>query len=181
MSQALTVEALEELERLEKAAAAGPWRAGRSDTTSYTGGGLGPYKNVYGPRNEPELHLGHAIPLEEAQGWGDHCIENAQLIAAARNALPQLLESARRYLELKEALAFCCCFPGFDVLNESAPNEPAYCAVVDGHESSTKTDAGAAVVDLARELGWQGAKPCRCEGRPEALRVPARRSRFRSG
>jgi hypothetical protein len=136
VSQPLTVEALEELEQLEKAAVAGPWRAGRSDTTSYTGGGLGPYKNVYGPRNEPELHLGHAIPLEEAQGWGDHCIENAQLIAAARNALPQLIESARRYLELTSALEFL--EGGFRPIRSLLADD---------------------IISQARECGWQGAKP----------------------
>jgi hypothetical protein len=72
----------------------------------------------------------------EAQGWGDHCIENAQLIAAARNALPQLIESARRYLELTSALEFL--EGGFRPIRSLLADD---------------------IISQARECGWQGAKP----------------------
>jgi hypothetical protein len=63
------------------------------------------FKSVYGPNNEPELHHGQAIPLEEARGMGERCHENAQLIAAMRNALPELLALARSASEAKARLA----------------------------------------------------------------------------
>jgi hypothetical protein len=62
----------------------------------------------------------------------------------------------RSYVELVAALEFVTCFAGFEVLNESCPGEPMFCARIDEHMSQTKDSIGAAVVALAKEMGWLG-------------------------
>lgn len=85
---------LEPLRALHEAATPPPWRAGRSDMVSYSGTGEdGPFKNIYVDDPEPKMHLGRPLPLTVARGETDACVENAELIAALRNALPDLLNS----------------------------------------------------------------------------------------
>jgi len=55
------------------------------DTRSYTGEGDGPFKNVYIANTD-------AGTPEIAKGWGENCRNDAAFIAAARTALPALLD-----------------------------------------------------------------------------------------
>lgn len=93
----LADEKLRRLEELEKAATPGPWRAGRPDMTSYDGNTGYPFKQVYCDDKRAGTHepTGEQLPYTVARGEGDECHENAQLIAALRNAAPRLLEMAR--------------------------------------------------------------------------------------
>lgn len=99
--ESLTPEELDELERLHSEATPGEWRAGRADMTSYHGDGSGPYKAVYVDDPNGEVHhVGGRLPAVVAEAFAglegdERCIENAQLIAAMRNALPALLRDAR--------------------------------------------------------------------------------------
>lgn len=61
--------------------------------------------------------------------------------------------------ELESALQFVICFDGFEVLNESCPGEPMYCAKIDDYMSQTKPSVGEAVVALAIEIGWEMPLP----------------------
>ena len=151
---------LELLERLHAEATDPPWRAGRSDMTSYgVGDGLA-FKNVYGPNFEPELHYGKQVPLEEARGIGERCHQNAQLIAAMRNAIPTLLAKAREHVRLVSALEHLPV--GWTVrarIDEDHQVECHDAAWLDRdseeeHSASGKTKAEA-VMALAGELGWR--------------------------
>lgn len=96
----LTVEQLDELETLAKAATQGGWRAGRGDMQSYDGATGEPFKNVYGPHFEPELHHGNRIPLEVAKATGGNCMADAQFIGAAHpEVVLSLIAAARASLE----------------------------------------------------------------------------------
>lgn len=100
----LTPELLSEIEKLEREASPGPWRAGRSDTVTYGAENVA-YKNVYGRETDRHPRTGMDIPVEVARGQGEQCVEDAQLIAA-RNDLPALIGAAGRLLELESALEF---------------------------------------------------------------------------
>ena len=91
----MTPATLDELAALEAAATPGPWRSGRSDMLSYSGDGVGPFKNVYCDDERAEMHRGERQPYTVGRGEGEECVENAQLIAALRNAAPELIRLAR--------------------------------------------------------------------------------------
>jgi hypothetical protein len=122
---------LEALSKLEAEASPGPWRAGRPDTVSYGVENVA-YKNVYGTETEKHPRTGDDIPLEVARAEGENCIQDALLIAAARNTLPALLEKAKRLDELESALHF---------LQRASP-------------ISTSDYEPAALLLLAKQLGW---------------------------
>jgi hypothetical protein len=80
---------------LEEKATPGPWKAGRADMISYAADGGSAFKNVYADDPNGRWHMGSLLPAVVARGEegleGEaKCIENAQLIAAARNAIPAL-------------------------------------------------------------------------------------------
>lgn len=90
----------ERLRELRAKGTQGTWRAGRSDMVSYDAGSDdGPYKNVYVDDPRGGTHRGEPLPFTVARGEQNNdtangeteCIANAQLIAAAVNALPDLL------------------------------------------------------------------------------------------
>ena len=82
----------ERVRELDQAASAGPWKAGRSDMTSYDMNDGAPFKNVYESRDG-------GGPV--ARGLGDDCHANATFIAYAREALP---EASREVERLREEL-----------------------------------------------------------------------------
>ena len=74
------------------AATPGPWRAGRSDMTSYGGYDGEPFKNVYGPNKYEHPNIpGEMVPESVARGETDLCHENAAFIAHARQDIPTLI------------------------------------------------------------------------------------------
>jgi hypothetical protein len=92
---------LDKLEALMREATAGPWEAGRSDMTSYDVNTGQPFTNVYGPDDDPRAHRHHVtgdmLPPVIARAEGNTCNEDAPLIAAAVNALPELIAIARKW------------------------------------------------------------------------------------
>jgi hypothetical protein len=99
---------IEEAMRLGAEATPGPWKAGRSDMTSYELEG-GPFKNVYAADERGGVHhvTGETLPYVVARGEGDECHANATLIARARTLLPELadaLEAALRKIEWLEGV-----------------------------------------------------------------------------
>lgn len=132
----LTKEKLDELETLAKAATQGGWRAGRSDMQSYDAQTGEPFKNVYGPNFEPELHHGERIPVEVAKAVGGNCMADAQFIGALHPEVAlSLIAAARELSDLKSALEF---------LDRG-----------DGNRGTHGTDMRApALLEMARRLGW---------------------------
>lgn len=90
---------LGELERMEKAATAGPWTWQREDASM-----LG----LLGPRGEAD-HVLSTTRCEACQQSGGPCLDpkhaDAHLIAALRNAAPALLAEAREAARLRERVA----------------------------------------------------------------------------
>jgi hypothetical protein len=82
---------LDELERLEKSATPGPWRECKEDPERGTLG-----TSVVRMYNEPDYVLG----LAHDWGEGATAREDAALIAAARNALPELIKIAKAVAKL---------------------------------------------------------------------------------
>jgi hypothetical protein len=99
MSTRTEILTLDDLEALLAKATPGEWRAGRSDMVSYEMGSGEPFKNVYVDDPRGKMHLGERLPKTVARGESIDCVENAQLIAASRNALPDLLRIARAVSE----------------------------------------------------------------------------------
>lgn len=98
----LTKEQLDELQRLEAEATEGPWRPTRGTTVSYVCGAKGS-----GTGQLAKLYLG---------GCGK---EDAAFIAAARNALPALLDELRSARKARTvALARLCNIRDEERLNE---------------------------------------------------------------
>lgn len=90
MNEPTTPIDLPTLDRLHAEASAGPWRAGRSDMTSYDGNTGEAFKNVYGPEYEKHPRTGADIPLTVARGESKRCHANAAWIATIHNAFPSL-------------------------------------------------------------------------------------------
>lgn len=119
---------LAELERLEADATPGPWRAGyveREHVFCAVGASMAHERvllrlNTHFPRNNTD----------------------SELIAALRNAAPQLIADAKRLRDIVEALEF------LDV----------YCRVDLVGQARHLPCAPANVIALARELGWSPAK-----------------------
>jgi len=99
------VERLREL--LTKATPAGQWKAGRADVAWYNAAGE-QQANVYHSTEADGLHIGQPLPLTIATfGTGRLGLADpqahAELVAAAVNALPDLLDEITR---LREQLAY---------------------------------------------------------------------------
>lgn len=83
---------VEELERLHEAATPGPW-----NHLGY----CGQDGNIHGPRQTPIVRLSAGVTSAET---GHQCYANAALIAALRNALPDIIVMARERDSYKAAL-----------------------------------------------------------------------------
>lgn len=103
---------LSESERLCAGATEGPWRAGRTDMTTYDAmSGDGPYKHVYSE--------GGDIPLK---GYGPDCVPNAQMAAASRTRWPN------------ETAALRCAVEALGSIEEYWNRDPNDIAMVDACE-----------------------------------------------
>ena len=87
---------LDELERLLKAGTPGPWHVGHNEL----GDAQGPM-SVWPDANMVGAIIARCGPQQPWQGWYEQPAHDAALIVAAINALPGLLESARRVEELQ--------------------------------------------------------------------------------
>jgi hypothetical protein len=99
MTAPLTLEEIDALEKLERAATVGPWRF-RGDDDSY-----------------PHRHMAVGIPRV---GMLDNVDADPQFVAAARNALPALLSMAREQASVVKTIV--CSFCG-EVTNRGATHE----------------------------------------------------------
>jgi hypothetical protein len=125
----ITDEELAESERLEQAATPGPWQAGRSDTVSYDSTGDGPYKNVYINGNRRHPVFGDILPDIVARGETEHCVANAEFIAASRTAVPALIAEIRRLRDVNERLLSYTCHAQFCKLDASDETTACTCGL----------------------------------------------------
>lgn len=136
----LTLERLDELAKLEKAATKRSSRRWVSTTAARTDGTA----QVYSPSRGP---LRAIVPIAES------LTEEAFFIAAMRNDLPDLLAAARCLLEIESAMiyldkkAFACC----NGLKPGAAEKECT-----GQEDETGCDdfSTDGLMAWARELGW---------------------------
>ena len=83
-----TVE-LDELERLERAATPAPWTSWVEGRDHWSGENF-----IGGPtRSDPDIYV--RIRVEDG-GWHPASVADQDFIAAARNALPRLIDEVRR-------------------------------------------------------------------------------------
>jgi hypothetical protein len=141
---------LEELERLLKAGTPGPWETWEREARSNCweiGTPEDHVADLFYCREEDHAY----IPWDEARASS-----NAALIVAAINALPGLLESARRVEEMRAALAFYA-----DPANHIGypdPNAKVYIETSaidrDGGNRARALIAGVAIEDRFVQIGW---------------------------
>jgi hypothetical protein len=135
---------IDELDHLASEATPAPWRAGRSDMTSYDADGSGPFKNVYVDGTERHHVTGELLPDVVARGESERCHANAQLIAALVNAWPAV---SKRMRELEEAVAF------FDDANEANRRNGLTLSQRIGELRARAESAEARVRELEAKLG----------------------------
>ena len=68
------------------------------------------------------------------------------------------LDSSRRAARALAALRYVCCFPGFDIHNESTPGSERWTVFADAHESSS-SDLIDALVGAAVQCGYDLTTP----------------------
>lgn len=131
----LTLEEIDALEKLERAATIGPWRF-RGDDDSY-----------------PHRHMSVGVPRV---GMLDNVDSDPQFVAAARNALPALLSMARRLVELESALKHLA---HHDELFDLWETDDGYhCETPTDEVSAAHETPEAALLAHAQSVGWTPPK-----------------------